>query len=755
MSLMLSTLAFLKNGHLRTLPASLALWVGLSFLFASPGHASVGEWKSYTPLGHVTCFAGYQGKVYVGTTGGIRERNLSTGQEKVYNNLDGLLDVWISSLIVTDSGQLWAISQNGFVQEFIGNGFRPYGRAYAAERWNMSPRAAATGGPYIALGSAKGLTFFDTRTKSAVASLTRFGDEINDSVLAVLRRGDSLYITTSFNAYAAGIDWNNLLSVQRFGSIFDPRIWKRISFPEEDTSLTQSELDELLPSDGDTAAKPFVRSYNQLVYEKDRIQTYVQGTVLPGEARIQAFPQQDLNVNGKSFASLTGFESAIEYQGRYFVGGTPGLVEIFPSKDTLPTGLLPIAAPRNFPRDTIINLAVNKGKVFGQSRLLFNEIDETNVNSIGAFVTPTSEMEIRNLRNLVVDSIGTLYVGTWGAGMMRLRDGTARYFDSEHPCMFQIQPEFKFTVVHAISKPYDRGLWLGLFNSETGLEHQLSYFDATDERFTCFDNLNNGGRSRVIQVLSPDLLAVGSSTGVFLYRYSTRPASLTLHKIIQSPGDVNDTWGVQQDAFQRLWALQGGKLVYIDSLEQRSQKTLQPKSFDSFRGSECHVLAQDPARGMWAGCNNGLFHIIPEANASSTRIERFSLDDGLVSNLVYDVAVDPTTGYVWAATDRGVSRYSGGIAYARTSLTNLNVFPNPFRKQHRFVTFDQLTPQSEIRIHTQAGQVVKTFLAQDLRGYQAHWDGTNDGGKPVTAGIYLYTVKSGSDVRRGRLIIAR
>jgi FlgD Ig-like domain len=731
--------------------------LGICAFMSAPVGASVGEWKSYTPLHHVTCFAGYQGKLYVGTSGGIRERDLATGKERVFDNLQGLLDVWISSLVVTEAGDLWAVSQNGFVQEFVGNGFSPYGRSYAAERWNMSPRAVATGGPYLALGSSKGLTFFDTRTKSAVASLTRFGDQINDSVLAVLRRGDSLYITTPLHAYAAGIDWNNLLSVQKFGSIFDPRIWKRVPFPEEDTSLTAEELEALLPDDDDSTSQAFVRSYNQLVFENGRIQTYPPGMVLPGKVRIEAIASRDFKVNGESFVGIPrGLEAAIHYNGSYFAGGSPvGLLQIFPGEDSLPTGLMPLASPRIFPLDTIINLAVNKGTVYGQSRLLFTEINETDVTTIGAFVTASNEMEVRNLRNLVADSTGALYVGTWGSGMMRLRGKTSHYFTPEHPCLFQVEPQFKFSVIHSISKPFDRGLWLGVFNSETALEHQLAYFDATDESFTCFDNLNNGGRSRFIEVLGPNLLAVGSSTGLFLYRYSTRPASLTLLKTVQSPGDVNDTWGGHLDAFKRLWALQGGKLVYVDSLEKRSERNLQPKTFESFRGTECHVLSQDPAGGMWAGCNNGLFQIIPEANANSTRIQRFSLDDGLVSNLVYDVAVDPTTGYVWAATDRGVSRYEGGIALARTGLAALNVFPNPFRKQHRFVTFDQLPSGSEIRIHSQAGQVVRTFLAKDLRGYQAQWDGTNDAGKPVTAGVYLYTVKSGSEIRRGRVILAR
>ena len=90
-----------------------------------------------------------------------------------------------------------------------------------------------------------------------------------------------------------------------------------------------------------------------------------------------------------------------------------------------------------------------------------------------------------------------------------------------------------------------------------------------------------------------------------------------------------------------------------------------------------------------------------------------------------------------------------------TALQTVQVYPNPFRPQHRFVIFDNLPKNSTVRIHTAAGLVVRAFHPGGLTGNQAQWDGTNEDGRAVAAGIYLYSVTAGSSVERGKIIVAR
>jgi flagellar hook assembly protein FlgD len=42
-----------------------------------------------------------------------------------------------------------------------------------------------------------------------------------------------------------------------------------------------------------------------------------------------------------------------------------------------------------------------------------------------------------------------------------------------------------------------------------------------------------------------------------------------------------------------------------------------------------------------------------------------------------------------------------------------------------------------------------------LAGNQAQWDGNNESGRPVSPGVYLYSVTAGSTVERGKIVVAR
>jgi hypothetical protein len=741
----LSVIPLITQSILRSVIHSGGLALAMVVLGATSGLAKVGDWKSYTSYNSVNCLLDYQGRILAGTKGGIRSIDPATLAETHFDNLNGLLDVWITSLVMGSDGAqgnaLWAISRDGFVHRFDGRRFTAYGQSYATERWQMNSRAAVSGGHYLALGSTKGLTFFDTRTQIAVASLNRFDQEVGEGIVALLRRGDTLYVSTPKSVYQAAIDWQDLLSVTKHGSIYDPRIWKQVSFARD--SVRQND------------SVPFVREFGHLVFENGRIESYGEGTVLPQPIRVEAFPSQELKIGSVTYQGVLGFGSAIQYGSDYFLGTNFGVFKAIPIPESDSVSLGLVVPGKSHPNDILYNIAAYQNKVYAHGyigKYILTD-DQFSMGDMPPLLS--EELQTRSLRNLVAHPDGDAYIGTWGFGLQRIRNHQVQDIPGTDSCPKSFLAFPGFRVTHAISRPYKQDLWMGMFLSEDGANHQLVHFDINSEKYTCLETPGPGEAPHAIEVLDDTLLAVGSSSGVHLFNYLTRPTQITLKHSIASEGDVNDTWGVRRDAFDRIWFLQGGKLNYLDSLKSRSGLRQSPKPFDSFTGVECRALASDPALGLWAGCKNGIFRIVPAISIRDVRVTRFTIHDGLLSNSVYDVSVDPVTGVVWAATERGVSRYDGGIAFPKSSLGDLSVYPNPFRASHRHVIFDQLPPQSELRIHTQAGQSVRTFRPSELNGYQAHWDGRNDAGKPVAPGVYLYTVKAGSQVKKGRLIVAR
>jgi hypothetical protein len=89
------------------------------------------------------------------------------------------------------------------------------------------------------------------------------------------------------------------------------------------------------------------------------------------------------------------------------------------------------------------------------------------------------------------------------------------------------------------------------------------------------------------------------------------------------------------------------------------------------------------------------------------------------------------------------------------ALNSVRVFPNPWRADHPTagITFDQMTPNSTVKIFTISAHFVKSLAAPDGK---VTWDLTNDAGNKVASGLYLYLVTDTHNGRvRGKLAVIR
>ncbi len=80
-------------------------------------------------------------------------------------------------------------------------------------------------------------------------------------------------------------------------------------------------------------------------------------------------------------------------------------------------------------------------------------------------------------------------------------------------------------------------------------------------------------------------------------------------------------------------------------------------------------------------------------------------------------------------------------------------YPNPFNPAS---TIEYALPQPvkvELRVFNILGQVVRTLVDEEKAAgyYQVIWDGTDQTGKPVSTGIYLYQIKAGDFVETKKM----
>ena len=167
-------------------------------------------------------------------------------------------------------------------------------------------------------------------------------------------------------------------------------------------------------------------------------------------------------------------------------------------------------------------------------------------------------------------------------------------------------------------------------------------------------------------------------------------------------------------------------------------------------------IALDGGNRKWlATVNNGAFLLSPDGRS---QVAHFTVDNSpLLSNEVYDIAIDQESGLVYFATPQGLTSHRGEATNFNLELESegLRIFPNPWRPEYEpVVTIDGLAFDSEVHILNAGGERVKKV---ESAGGRAVWDTMDDLGRPVPEGVYFMLVgeASGKTGASGKMVILR
>ncbi len=151
------------------------------------------------------------------------------------------------------------------------------------------------------------------------------------------------------------------------------------------------------------------------------------------------------------------------------------------------------------------------------------------------------------------------------------------------------------------------------------------------------------------------------------------------------------------------------------------------------KDEQINAIAVDGGNRKWMGTNNGVFLVSEDGDEL---IANFRTDNSpLLSNKVLDVTVDGSTGEVFFATDKGLISYQGDATEGASRCTDVLVYPNPvFHSFDGLITIRGSASSSKVRITTVTGMLVKELTAE---GGTATWDGYDLYGNRVASGIYL------------------
>ena len=117
-----------------------------------------------------------------------------------------------------------------------------------------------------------------------------------------------------------------------------------------------------------------------------------------------------------------------------------------------------------------------------------------------------------------------------------------------------------------------------------------------------------------------------------------------------------------------------------------------------------------------------------------------------------DVTFNAEEGLAYIATNKGVSIIRIPFSEEKKSYNNVEIFPSPFMLPNdKPLTINGLMDNSEVKIMTLNGVVLRTISKEDIKGYQGFWDGRNKQGDYVGSGVYLlafYNQEGASSIKK-------
>ena len=148
-------------------------------------------------------------------------------------------------------------------------------------------------------------------------------------------------------------------------------------------------------------------------------------------------------------------------------------------------------------------------------------------------------------------------------------------------------------------------------------------------------------------------------------------------------------------------------------------------------------IAVNGSNQKWIGtADSGVFLFSSDGQQT---IYHFTKDNSpLPSNNINDIDINPVTGEVFFATDKGMVSFQGASTTAAENLNDVYVFPNPVRPEYLgTVKIAGLISKANIKITDIEGNLVFETTSD---GGMVEWDTTAFGKYKVASGVYMIFV---------------
>jgi hypothetical protein len=358
----------------------------------------------------------------------------------------------------------------------------------------------------------------------------------------------------------------------------------------------------------------------------------------------------------------------------------------------------------------------------------------------------TMHLPDSNLTDLAVWKDKT-YIASFRSGLVvKDASGSITYWDEGNSPLSHAASGSRITAL----APSAYGLWVANYG---GLEplHLLAEGGAWESFSFAFPNEQHPtdlSVDRAGGVWMP--LNAGSGGGLIVLDRDRNQAYYKTTAAGEGALPHENVYSVATDRDGLTWVGTGAGVAYFFSATEDAIKPIFENRF-LLRDEKIVALAIDGGNRKWIGTQTGVWLF---NSTGEELVHHFTVENSpLLSNLIRDIEINPGTGEVFFATDRGIASYRSDAIEAGPSFGKVKIFPNPVSPGYSgTVGISGLATDALVRITDISGKLVWQTQAN---GGMATWNVRDHHGNRVATGVYLVfaTATNGGESVVGKVAV--
>lgn len=774
------------------------LLLGISLFVSEVSYGAVGDWEVWPNTSVIYSMGVLENNLFLATSGGVVKIDSQRVVRKIYTSREGLQGAEQQEIIVTEDGNLWVLDKNGVIARYDAtqDKFQTVHTSYRSSGSVLLQGLWLAEGSILVLGFNNKLGLFSVDETRSLMSLDRIGGISlggGNSVSALAYRKDTLFVAVGnrvFQRYTPTKDLARDLTLP------NPDTWNELE-PEADSVVIRN-----LWWQGDS----LIRS--------------------PWAGKASMDSSKPLQVLQEPGSLLVLYGDTLEIPELYS-GGEPGSASAVPSvihvagsEDRVwlaksnflyywdGSALPPVEYNIRWRISPVHNVVLrDDGGVIAWAGDFVGILE--NEAAYYSYLQPNAFDKLRSLersyKSVAIDQEGGLFIGTWGVGALSKPLGSRvdqigtpwnwwgfNTDQRQNDCIGSYLND-GFTIIQgAVSTPEIPGVLFTYWGNSSAAEGYGFGYLTPEGQLSCVADAgsaslggtlltmpdttaNSAEGSVLLYSVASDQIVDATSNWVDVWRLSPRagegfPWSLELIDSVSTDalGYVRD---MTLDRHGRIWMMGlaqvgvlttdtvwDGNTAYLQDTLLLPDNEVMPPADNFF------AIEQGGGDDIWLGSvGEGLFRMTATKNLDDLSWEVFDVRSGMLSDNVYDIAVNQHTGEIWVANGVGLSRYESRSRDASLFQTDaapeVKVYPVPFQPgKDPHLIFDHIANTGSLRIFDSSGNIIGVFSGQELKGGMFLWDGLNQNGATVKAGVYYYSVYGAAEPAKpvkGKFIVLR